>query len=148
MGSRAGCSPPDGFSPEQRGCDGLTWLWLDIQIYKFSLAATLCRLQIGIIFPSQEHPSPLQMSKIRPWLGLDSIRMGAQDRRSSTLDCWPPALALCLPLSLFLTKFMLLQLMSFLLWSYPPSTPRYWSKDNPLNGFTFSYREWCPPPFS
>lgn len=53
--------------------------------------------QIGIIFPSQEYPPHLQMSKIRLWLGLDSIKMSAQGRRSSTLNYWATALALCLP---------------------------------------------------
>lgn len=107
--------------------------------------------------------------------------MGAQDWRSSTLNYWTLTFALCLPLSLFLTKFMLHQFMSFLLLyfcniqlkpqiifplrlnllgahgcspgvpillHYPPSTPRYLSKDNPINGFAFSFGERNPPRFS
>lgn len=108
------------------------WLWLDIQIYKFSLPAIPCPVTDRYYFPISRAFSTHSDFQNQPWLGLDSIKMGAQDRRSSTLTHWTPMLALCLPLSLFVTIFMLHQFMSFLqhtiyTTNYFPNKVKSWS---------------------
>lgn len=93
----------------------MSWLLLDIQVYEFSLTAIPCSFRDRYYFPISRASStpPGVQNQAMPWARFHQDGCSGQEKQHA--NCWAPTLALCLLLSLFLTKFMLHQFMSFLL---------------------------------